>query len=101
MRAKEYAEKLLATEDLLEIDKIACNVLFEMIKEVSEITKTRNVSTDAGLKSIILEQKNKWEAFCRIVNKSKCKVVLREEGFKECMIGLMPISKRAFEKEVK
>ena len=63
MKAKEYVAILGDPPNIEAVKK----VLFAMIvTEPQELAKKRNVKTDAGMRAILLEQDQKWQAMCRL-----------------------------------
>jgi len=86
-KAKEYAEMILVGNQDESIKKTAD----EMIREISELSRTRNVSSNSALKAIVVEQNKKWKAVCKIVNKDE--MILSETGFMMLLERVIPETK--------
>lgn len=65
-KAKEYADYILSnsTNDE-EMIKAMSEVMFEMILEIGDLIKSRNIQMQSALKPIILEQDRKWKSVCK------------------------------------
>ena len=78
-KAKEHASELLVVyaDATMQGDwKLFTNKLAEVwmevaVKEIQELRKMRNVSTDNGLIPIFKEQRQKYGSICKIVNEVK------------------------------
>jgi len=88
MKAKEYADLLLKSEDKkTEIQKI----MFSFLKEVVDIANMRKAKSDSALFSILREQEQKFLAFARIINsQEKCEIGINPEGFTNLLKIHMP-----------
>ena len=87
-KAKDYYKEILVVESFGDIEKIKSkikDVLKDFILEIRELADIRNVSTDAGLLSIIKEQNNKWNALC-----NKCEYLTRDaiDSFTASVVGI-------------
>lgn len=68
-KAKDYANEILAFKDDEELLISAMSkAVRDMMVEIGELTKARNIKRKSALKSIILEQDRKWKAICRLIN---------------------------------
>ncbi len=65
MKAKDYAKRFIANP----VDKELGNIFKDFVGEIKTIALQRNVKTNAGLKSIIVELDKKWKAFANEVDK--------------------------------
>ena len=85
-KSKDYAKQLLVVRhnDELFIKEMS-NVILEMIDEIKELVEMRNAKLLPALRSIILEQDNKWKAICR-----KIDLEPMESSFLECIYKLYP-----------
>lgn len=94
-KAKEYAKDILSCNNESERQKVILDTADELINEIQEIAKTRNIKTNIALKSIILEQNRKWKAVCRRTNKEE--KLLIEDGFMKLLYIALPATKLLFE----
>jgi hypothetical protein len=81
-KAKDYAEQLKKCgNDTETIRKEINSIVLEMIQEIGELSKSRNIKTNSALKSIILEQDQKWKSLCNKVNTPDSLIELKRDGF--------------------
>jgi len=74
MKAKEYADRYLSSEDKrTELVKIGR----EFIIEIRTVAEQRKARKDMAIVAIVKEQEKKWEAFCNRVDDP----TIREDGF--------------------
>jgi hypothetical protein len=77
VKAKDYAKRYIdnpTDKELVEIGR-------DFILEIKSITKLRNVKTNAGLKSIVIELDKKWKAFAKEVGGG----IINPDGFIELL----------------
>ena len=92
MKAKEYAEELLASDlSTTELqDKALFKVVYALMEEAAKLCEIRHSSSTSCLIAALKEQQDKWRAFARIVNKRAGGDVIRPDGFKELMYKEFP-----------
>lgn len=90
-KAREYAEQILSSADEASLNREINETFQALVQEISEIGQARRIGTNRALKAIILEQKQKWAAICRIVNRDR--VMLKEDGFIEMLELVLPETK--------
>jgi len=102
MKAKEYAEEFLKTDFKVSeevTNKAVSDITIKFFNEINDIRLARHVTKDIGLASIVKEQNQKWNAFCRIVNKVLGVELMRLDGFRLYMLEIIPDLKN-FEKYI-
>ena len=72
-KAKEYYEKLKNNNFS---DAIIQEVVYEFVDEIEYLSEQRHITTTSGLKSIIKELNQKWNAIARMSNG-----ILKKDGF--------------------
>lgn len=84
-KAKEYASLIINSD----FSQESINQVFnEMVSEITEVAKIRNIQSNNGVRAILLEQQQKWTAICRIVNAKQN--VLNESGWLELLNKVIP-----------
>ncbi|MFH1354489.1 MAG: hypothetical protein ABIH36_04395 [bacterium] len=69
MKAKEYADRImLALGSHEEFVNAVADVLSEMINGVGALAKQRGVKTVSGVQGCYRQQRQQWEAVCRLVS---------------------------------
>ena len=89
MKAVDYVEKYgedLTGEDNEKRDKAVRGLISDMMGELKDIIKARNISTDKGAISVVKELNQKWNA----INRKLSIPVLSEDGFKKIMVNEIP-----------
>lgn len=89
MKAVDYVNKYgeaLTGEDENKRNEAVNGLISDMMGELTDIMKTRNVSTDKGAFSVIKELNQKWNA----INRKLSIPVLSEDGFKKIMAHGIP-----------
>ena len=82
MKAIDYVEKYkegLSSEET--INKSVCLLCQELIDEILELTKKRNIQRFKGLLSIIRESNEKYILISKILEREYNLPVLREDGY--------------------
>lgn len=77
MKAKEYAEKYLADPTTKTVGEIGNAFL----REMSDLSKQRKVSTNRGAIAILNELEQKWKAFVRLTDDKETDEGFLDEGF--------------------
>ena len=89
MKAVDYVNKYgedLTGSDEAKRDEAARALLNDLMNELKEIMKARNISKDSGAISVIKELNQKWNA----INRKLSIPVLNEDGFKKIWLVQMP-----------
>lgn len=68
MRAKEYAKPVIETNSISEFKILVAQAAGNMLSEMGELIKSRNVKTDDGLIGCMKQTDAKMKAFTKIVN---------------------------------
>jgi hypothetical protein len=76
MKAKEYAEKYLASPTRETMTQIA----IEFDEETSNLVKARNVKSDSAFLSILREMDDKWRSFAKRAgaNENGYRIIMRK-----------------------
>ena len=85
MKAKDYFKKFNEENQDKSVDWRLINSFREMVLEINEIAKMRNVKTDSGLIPIFKEQHLKCNSFCRMLNEIepyKSEGSIKQDAFK-------------------
>ena len=101
MKAQEYFDKygtrimgtesnLSPEEEEIACNKAACELMTELLTEAQTLMKTRHVSTDNGMVSIIKELNQKWNAICCLFEKQYGVSPLIRDGYKNYWIDKIP-----------
>jgi predicted transcriptional regulator len=94
-KAKEYAERLIKHSDSIEsAQKEAIEVVSEMILEIQEMAKIRNIQSNSALISIVKEQERKWFSICNKVNAYIPEYILARDGFIKALKKTLPMTER-------
>lgn len=85
MKAKEYFDKFQTENQEQSAEWRLIMVFRQMVLEISDIAKMRNVKVDSGLIPIFKEQVIKCNAFCKMVNETepfKSDAPIKKDAFK-------------------
>lgn len=78
MKAKQYFEKILQSNDSIEFS--TTNVIIDILREHSVIAKQRKITTILGSVSILKELEQKTRALLRLVNQDE--KIVRDDAFR-------------------
>jgi hypothetical protein len=73
MKAKEYAKRFKDNPT----DEVLKNIFFDFVGEITTMANQRNITTNAGLKGVVIELDKKWVAFAKEVGGG----IIKPDGF--------------------
>ena len=80
MKSHEYVEKY-GDEIFAEIKKGETKrlsfIFNDILHDITDLMKARNISTKAGLRNVVEDQNKKWNAFAKLFNKKYGKDLIR------------------------
>lgn len=92
-KAKEYAQQFIdgvPYENNEAINKAIHDILVSFMKEVEELCRVRHSNSDRAVSGAIKEQHRKWQSFARKTNEMLGLLIIREDGFKDYILHIMP-----------
>jgi hypothetical protein len=91
-RAKDYTDRLIKCDSIESAQKEAKEVVYEMMLEIEELIKTRNIQTNSALISIFKEQERKWFSICNKVEVYIPDYILARDGFMRALKKTTPLA---------
>jgi hypothetical protein len=97
-KAQEYADRLIKCDSIDSAKIETGKVVHEMISEILEIARIRNIQNKSALVPIIKEQERKWFSICNKVNAYIPEYVLARDGFIKSLKKGLPLTEKLLSK---
>ena len=86
MKAKEcmtrFTEESVTKENKDTLVNQILDVLVEMVKEITTISDMRQASSNEAIRSIVRDQRKKFDAFLKLIKKKYGMTIVQEDSFK-------------------